>query len=448
MVPTARATIARRRPALPWVLFTVAGGILTYAGVVLAAAWSGLPLFTGPSGAAVFAATALLAALLMLLPLLFTGRRRLDVATLVLSTAVLVLTAEAALDLVLPTLARAAGATPGLDLRSREQALRDFRRAGLSIYPPGAGRFVAIRGSALVPLGGISRVPVLMSNESGEFPVYYSDERGFHNPPGLQDAPVDIVALGDSYAHGCCVKSGDGMVARIRARYPRTLNLAMDANGPLMTLATFREYVEPLRPSVVLWFFYEGNDLDDAREERRSATLRRYLEDPGFRQDLRARQAEVDAFWRRKVDGELGGFTHPVNDLVPGLATAKLSRTRTLVGDWLRAGRADTNVDAELAALDAVLAQITERTAAWRGQLYFIYVPEYPRYAAPRTAKPWRDDVLRIVAARGVPVIDIHEALRALPDPLAAFPFRRNAHFNSDGHALVARAVLAALERR
>jgi lysophospholipase L1-like esterase len=436
-----------RPPGLRWLLVTAAGGVMTYAAVVLAAAWSGLPLFTGWRNALAFAVVALLAALMLLFPLTLRGGRRLDVATMVLASIASVLSAEAALDLVVPTLARAARGAPGLDLRSREQALGEFRRAGVAVHLPGAGRFEAIRGSAFVPVSGISRVPILMSNETGEFPVYYSDEYGFHNPLGLQHTRIDVVALGDSYAHGCCVRTEEGMVARIRARYRRTLNLAMDANGPMMVLATFREHVELLRPGIVLWFFYEGNDLEDAREERRSATLRRYVDDPEFRQGLRARQADVDAFWRQR-DDERSSSVYPVNSLVPGLATAKLSRMRTLTGDWLRTRRQDLDVAAELRALDALLRHIADRTQSWGGQLYFVYIPEYRRYATPAAAKPWRSDLLKLVATHGIPVIDIHEVLAAVPDPLAMFPFRRNAHFNARGHAAVADAVLAVLDRR
>jgi len=38
--------------------------------------------------------------------------------------------------------------------------------------------------------------------------IYEGDEHGFHNPMGLYyPGQVDVVALGDSYVHGACVKS-------------------------------------------------------------------------------------------------------------------------------------------------------------------------------------------------------------------------------------------------
>jgi lysophospholipase L1-like esterase len=119
-----------------------------------------------------------------------------------------------------------------------------------------------------------------LGNENGPWVTYRSDEYGFHNPTGIwQSAPLDIAALGDSYTHGHCVPSDKNFVALIRRRFPATLNLGVSGNGPLLELATLKEYLLPLKPKIVLWFYYEGNDLSDLQNERQSALLRRYLHD-------------------------------------------------------------------------------------------------------------------------------------------------------------------------
>ena len=69
------------------------------------------------------------------------------------------------------------------------------------------------------------------------------------------------MAVGDSFTHGACVPSEDNFVGVIRADHPATANLGMDSNGPLLMLASLKEYALRFRPKTVLWFYFEGNDL-------------------------------------------------------------------------------------------------------------------------------------------------------------------------------------------
>ena len=58
-------------------------------------------------------------------------------------------------------------------------------------------------------------------------------------------------------------------------------------------LATLKVYLPLLTPKIVLWFYYEGNDLVDLQTERKSALLRNYLRDDFTQRDL-ARQSDID----------------------------------------------------------------------------------------------------------------------------------------------------------
>src|SRR5262249_14642133 len=104
---------------------------------------------------------------------------------------------------------------------------------------------------------------------------------------------MDIVALGDSFAHGACVPSNQSFIALIRDHYPATLNLGIDDSGPVTMLAMLKEYGGLFRPKIVLWFYYEGNDLKDLRREKSSPLLMKYLTG-SFTQDLVTRQEQVD----------------------------------------------------------------------------------------------------------------------------------------------------------
>jgi hypothetical protein len=71
------------------------------------------------------------------------------------------------------------------------------------------------------------------------------------------------------------------------------LNLGVWANGPLSELATLLEYVRPIRPKSVLWFYFEGNDVADLAEEKTNPIIMQYLERDSS-QNLPGRQNEID----------------------------------------------------------------------------------------------------------------------------------------------------------
>src|SRR5207247_577135 len=89
------------------------------------------------------------------------------------------------------------------------------------------------------------------------------------------------------------VPSEKNFVALIRNRYPATLNLGETGNGPLTELATLKEYLPGLKPKIVLWCYFEGNDLADLKGEHANALLMSYL-NGNYSQGLLREQANID----------------------------------------------------------------------------------------------------------------------------------------------------------
>ena len=145
-----------------------------------------------------------------------------------------------------------------------------------------------------MPLGGISHATTVDCNESGQFSVYKSDRFGFRNPDSVYDVgAAPIVIIGDSFAHGGCVQEGKDVAGRLRHRGFPTINMGMRGNGPLLELATLKEYGLPHKPKLVLWLYYEGNDLDGLKISQKNTFLNRYLYSE-YSQNLISRQSEVD----------------------------------------------------------------------------------------------------------------------------------------------------------
>lgn len=67
-------------------------------------------------------------------------------------------------------------------------------------------------------------------------------------------------------------------MGRVADVIPKTLNLGISGNRPLMELAGLAEYGPALKPRVVLWFFFGGNDIQgNLNIEKRSPLLRNYV---------------------------------------------------------------------------------------------------------------------------------------------------------------------------
>lgn len=368
-------------------------------------------------------------------------------------------------------IARAAQAAQAeFDTRTVEQVVDDLRQDGLDAVPslipqvmletpPRGGD-----GTDLLPLAGLSNALTVVCNENGEYLTYTSDEHGFNNPPGVwQAAPVDVVAVGDSFTQGWCVDPARNYVSLIRERHPATVTLGMGGNGPLTTLAALREYGPALRPRTVLWFFCECNDLADVQAEQRSLILRRYLR-PGFSQRLIHRQAEIDEALRRFLE-EHGSLTwwHELR-----LATGTAERLRALADGTIRlatlrarlglvngvhrgpgpGGEAPRGGAAYVGFLERILRESKSLVEGWGGRLVFVYLPSLDRYGPSGGGPhPGHDPVLARAASLDLPVIDLTPVFTADRDPLRFFPFRVAYHYSDAGHALVGRTVLRHLAR-
>jgi hypothetical protein len=374
------------------------------------------------------------------------------------------------------------------DTRSKREVVEDLRRSGVdavpSLFPQGLvarqsdgtlKSLININGAEILPLAGISNKLAVVCNEGGQFVSHRSDRHGFNNPPQVWDlATVDVVAVGDSFAQVWCVPNEKHLVSLIRDRYPATLNLGMEGNGPLTVLATIKEYAQTVKPKVVLWFYCEGNDLADLDAEQRTPILMRYLLS-GFSQQLSARQAEIDhsltEFMETAGEGnnevlvklrqmrQLLSDTEQVPRLAGGIARLTQMRQRLGLVDGMRnesfvpAGFNPEERDHRMAPLidllQRILSEARSTVGEWGGTLYFVYLPTWHRYAPGMAGNPDRDAVLKAAGQVGLPIIDIHEIFAAESDPLNLFPLRLQGHYTEEGNRFVAETVLrsVSLER-
>lgn len=333
------------------------------------------------------------------------------------------------------------------DARSKYEVIQQLRSDGIQAYTttyPGLflnnGLDAANENEVLLPLGGIANRTLVFCNESGTYTIYKSDEYGFRNPPGLYQADqIDIVLLGDSFTHGACVGEGEDIGAWIREIYPHTINLGSSGNGPLLMLATLKEYIVPLRPKNIFWIYYE-NDLIDLKTEM-SSWITRYLEDDTS-QNLINRQSEIDQALIRYTEGRelYNKMQHPVLKFLR-LKTlrAKLKHLSKMPGD---SSNEDPETPETIELFKNILIETKETAGEWGGTLYFVYLAGYETLSHPAGQGRQRKLVLAIVDELEIPLIDTQQSFLKKENPVSYFPFKRSNHYNAMGYKLVADAIL------
>lgn len=325
------------------------------------------------------------------------------------------------------------------DERSKKEVVNDLRSQGIEAYPVLAPSFLIEDNPEqnFLPTSTISQKVLVMDNEDGNFYTFTSDKHGFHNPPGSWgEEKTDILLIGDSFAMGANICPGKNIRSQLATHENKVISLGMNGTGPLLSLASLIEYGNHLKPKIVLWLYFEGNDLLDLRKERYTL-FKNYLND-NFSQKLLQRQREIDALYKEFYDS----YTkNPVRKNYFSFDNIKRNFFEFIYMDNLRNRLNILNRDVPL--MEPILRKAKNVTSSWGGDLYFVYLPEYERYY-----EDWDDDykgkanLLFLVEEIDIPIIDFDEAIKEQKDPMDLFPLRFGGHYNKTGYQLLAQTIM------
>jgi hypothetical protein len=255
--------------------------------------------------------------------------------------------------------------------------------------------------------------------------------------------------IGESFALGYCVPAGKSAVDVVRARHPRTANFGIPASRVLSHLGVLREYVQPLAPRTVVWIV--NTNFAEPRRELEQPILMKYLNDPSFSQGLRTRQQEVDSFVREIVvpltlrnDDALSAELERSRRF-PLERVLKFREVRSLADFWPAAQRPPPPPD--VTYFDRVIELASGATRKWGGRFIAVILPSY-EISMNRAMDVARYDAIRAsLQAAGVRFVDGAELFAAQPDPLDLYMLRIGNHPSERGHALLAQAMLEAVEQ-
>jgi hypothetical protein len=326
---------------------------------------------------------------------------------------------------------------------------------------------VEIDGQRVLPLGGIANKHIVYCNEGGTWAEYDSDEHGFNNPKGIWEKDTfDAAYVGDSFTQAQCVPREETTAHLLRQRFPASVNLAMSGSGPLIELAGIEELLSVKKPKTVFWFYY-NNDMGDLSVEKQAPTLMKYLEEDGFKQNLAARQDQIDAALlelSKKIEAmaprwpswlEAIGLNRKAAPIWLGdLAMNENHSSATAVMRLDRLSWAMTSlavkdvfaIEPDFPLFKRVLARAKSRVESWGGKLVFVYVADmfYLQYKGKREHHN-RAKVLETAREVGLPVIDTMPAFMAVDDPLKVLAHLES-HCNGAGYKLMAETIFKALD--
>ncbi len=350
------------------------------------------------------------------------------------------------------------------DKRSASKVLLDYRKNGIEAYRSlNPQNFLKKllkldNGEEIVPLCGISNVITIHSkNETGTRLVYLSDEYGFHNPNGMHDVVnLDIVLIGDSFVQGAAVKSNENVVSSVRKYFPKTLGLGMGGNGPLAELGTFIEYAVVLKPKLIVWVYYEGNDLLSINREMLNRQLTSYLEN-GKSYSLRDKTREIDAALKNfaltgnsssEIEGKFGKSSHQrfLDNVKQFILLTKLRNMVEIIKGPNESSKNNLEENSEI--LGRILGRVLEMVNTWDGELFFLYLPEYSRYSKAHRlsdgAKQY-DSIVSLIDSLEITFIDGKMLFDQYDDPMSLFPFRIEGHYTYNANKLIADIIVKSI---
>jgi hypothetical protein len=289
--------------------------------------------------------------------------------------------------------------------------------------------------------------------ELGGIVEYQTDENGFRNAPGQQQA--DIVFIGDSYTEAAQIKESDTLVRRVAQLSGRSVvNLARGAYGPRQELIVLQRYGLAYKPRVVVWQLFEGNDLNDAEAFAKwqqnpqivnSSLKQRYFDNSLLKELLigtREQEYRGPTVTLRYHDGTARRMTlrYPYEPDQP--ATMSLGMTETLSA--LEAGRRlceSKGIRLVVVVVPTMVHVMAPDITFDRAEDQRKYLPE-----ARENQKDFSATIKEFCARTGCTVVDGFEALRraAAADNRHLY-IPNDEHFDVRGHSVLAQTVVDSL---
>lgn len=166
------------------------------------------------------------------------------------------------------------------------------------------------RQNSLLPLSGYENSKILLCLDENNNPIYYiSDKNGFNTQSYKNN---DFLLIGDSYVQGMCVDNENNLNSQFQKFSQKTSSLGVGGNGPLIELATFKEFKDDYQYKNIIIFITPSNDFKDLENEVKNKTLLKYLNIKNYKQNLILKKEQkkiiLDSFFGNKTNRFFNDF--------------------------------------------------------------------------------------------------------------------------------------------
>ena len=296
----------------------------------------------------------------------------------------------------------------------------------------------------IFPLSGISNVKTIFCKEGPEYSIYQSDRYGFNNPDNQWVKNLDYVLIGDSFAQGACVKEGEDIGSHLRKLTNKTtLTLGMAGNGPLIELASLKEYVSDKNIKNIFWIYFERNDLNDLKREKKNETLIKYLR-KNFSQQLNKKQDQINNIVKKIIlEKEKKLKTNSSEKKIYNSSSFQKIIRLQIVRDKTAFDRGlDFGVDP---LFEKIIIKAKKFAEEKNSKFYFIYLPDKESFKKNNINKKnflKKQQVLEILKKNNINIIDINSTLfLKAEDPLALFAHKIYGHYSADTYLKIAEII-------
>ena len=329
------------------------------------------------------------------------------------------------------------------DLRSYIEVKNDMDKLGVITHAFSKGHFFKKNKKLFFSLASHSNTNIIHCQEAGEWVLFQSDEYGFNNPMGSFDQSFhQIVGIGDSFTSGYCLPDSFSFMSLVKKEYPLTINLGVTGTGPLHQLAILKEYIASLKPKVVLWNFFEGNDLQELAIEIGNPTLKKYLNN-SYNQNLKEEQFYINQSITKKNKEKKDVETEPI-DKKSIEKFIFLNGLRTQLGLY----KQETKPNFDLTVLESIIIMARDFIENLGAEMIFVYIPSVERsygFRGRHNINYQKNDIINIAKSLNISVIDISKSLEKHHDPLSLYNSRIGYHFNKSGNKWLSEIILDSL---
>ena len=181
----------------------------------------------------------------------------------------------------------------------------------------------------------------------------------------------------------------------------------------------------------ILWFYWEGNDLQNLDQELKNPYLKNYLNDDSYTQLLHKKQKIIDQTIKENLNNYVDKSNYIKNFL-------KLHKTRIFLMNPHKI-KPEINIPIEF---EKILIKTKNLAQNNKAKLWFIYLPQYTRYKDLNYKNRNYLEVKNIVKKLNIPIIDIHEKyFLKTKEPLKNFYFELRSHYTADAYDKITKII-------